>query len=526
MPKTITVNNFNMGTIDTLEPQSLPRGAVSNALNWLTQADRLELRSGYKVYGNKDSSTGKITGYIVAKNSAGTEFAYRTHGQKLERYVSATDTWTELGTNALGTSADGKDISFAEWHPIAGDFVYLNSPYGPFLKIDLSAPDTATDVYNAAKNYKGYIKIAENRMWLWQRTADPTGVYISKINDPEDFTYSSPRVAAEGQIFRQDDGGPMQKIDTYGTKHFCFHKTKTWLLELTADDTNATNQIYRDRVGISSHRGAVSTGDGIYYMDDVDQKDPQIRLLTISESNAEIIPYSISKNISFEKKRVGVDLSDYRFDKACGEEWNDYILFACRTSDSTQNNRVLAYHKKLKSIDILDYWVTVFQILSGTLTGGDPVQNNIIQMFTETSDDSSIISNYVELNKDNLDFSGEKKLKKLRVWGRIGFEQQIKVYAKLDNNADFVELGTISGSDLDASDEVMIGNNVVGTTIIGGESSGEDWSEYVSEINLALGRFNYIILKFEALALGTASVSKVDYFDIRWKSLKLSSNLR
>lgn len=529
MIKRIPIKDFAGGTVDTLEAKSLLRGFASASLNWLTKTDRIALRGGYKTYGNIDTSVGKITGYFVARDSAGTQYQYRTHGKKLEYYVVATDTWTEIGSDILGAGADGKDISFAEYHPTAGDFVYVNSPYGPFLKIDLATPGSATDVYNGSKNYKGYIKIAENRMFLWGATADPSTLYISKIGDPEDFSYSSPRTAGEGTFFRQDDGGVLQNVETYGTKHYCFHEHKTWVVEMTIDDTDATNEIYRDRVGISSHRGSVSTGDGIYYIDDVDRKDPQIKLLSINYQGTEVLPREISKNRQYKNALVGIDLSGYLFDKTCGEEWNDYIIFSCRSADSDQNNKVILFHKKQKSLDILDYWVSVFGILDGDLMGADPVQNNVYSLFTGTDDESNNIANYWEGNKDDLNWSGEKKLKKLIVKGKIGAEQSIKISAYLDD-ADAIELGTISGSSSAVvSSGAIVGRTAIGVNEIGGDDTeGQTYSEFVSQINVAnlIGKFNDIKLRIEATALGVAEISEIEYFDIRIKSQKLISRFR
>ena len=524
-----TITDFQFGIIDTLEPKSLPRGAASASLNWLTQVDRIALRNGYKLYGNDTSGIGKITGLFFAKKSDGTELKFRTHGQVLEYYVTATDTWTEIGTNILGAGADGKDMSFAEWHPIAGDYVYVNSPYGPFIKIDLANPTAASSVYNVAKNYYGYIKIKQNRMWLWGRTADKTGVYISKISDPEDFTYSATRVAGEGNIFRQDDGGPVQTIESYGDEEYCIHTDKTWVITITVDDTNATNVIYRERVGISSFRGAVPTANGIYYIDDSDKANPQIRLLTIPYGMDKVIPVSISKARAYKNKKVGIDLSGYYFDKACGIEYEDYIVFSIRTLVSTQNNTFLLYNKTQGSFDLLNYWASCLAVSSGDLLGGDPVENNVIQFFSNYSDESADITNYWEGNKDDLDWSGEKKLKRLIIKGKIGIEQSIKISVYLDD-ATAIELGTISGSSSSVTGAgiAVVGRTTIGRHEIGGGGSGTDYAEFISEINVAnlIGKFNDLKLRIEATDLGVAEISEIIYKDYRIKSQKLISRFR
>jgi len=71
----------------------------------------------------------------------------------------------------------------------------------------------------------------------------------STANGICDFTKSATRTAGQGFIFRQDENGsPFQNLMSINETEYCFHKTKTWALTLSKDDTVATNYIYRDRV--------------------------------------------------------------------------------------------------------------------------------------------------------------------------------------------------------------------------------------------------------------------------------------
>ncbi|MCL5069666.1 MAG: hypothetical protein M1308_02020, partial [Actinobacteria bacterium] len=120
-----------------------------------------------------------------------------------------------------------------------------------------------------------------------------------------DFTESSPRTAGQGFYQPQGAGGQVQNVETYKDIEYCLHEFMTWFLNITNDDTKANNQIYREKAGIPNIRASVATGEGIYYVDDKDEADVRIRLLTIDPGgSAEIIPFSISDNI---------DLSVYLF---------------------------------------------------------------------------------------------------------------------------------------------------------------------------------------------------------------------
>ena len=45
----IEVKNFTKGLITEIEPQSIPRGALSSSLNWISRGDYVEMRAGSRV---------------------------------------------------------------------------------------------------------------------------------------------------------------------------------------------------------------------------------------------------------------------------------------------------------------------------------------------------------------------------------------------------------------------------------------------------------------------------------------------
>jgi len=627
----VIVKDYIYGQIDTIEARTIPRGACSDGLNWQTKGDKIELVRGYSSLGNESATVKKMTGVYVATQNDGTEIAFRTYGKKLEYLDEDTDTWTEIGTDILGTAADGKDISFAEYQSLAGDQLWVNSPYGPLIKIMLANPGSHTVMYDSTKNHKGYIKIKQGRMFLWGKLSDKTGLYLSHIDkqllsdytsiadenvgtgdgstktftdtlafraagakrtcfgiavtdgtetftdnydgtltgDAEgtgtinyttgaisitfnaapansqaitcdyywedstsdgiaDFTQSATRVAGEGELFRQDDGGVIQSVESYGDEEYCIHKKKTWVLKLTDDDTNATNQIYRDKVGIPYWRASVATGDGIYLIDDSDKSDPQLRLLTVPYLMEKVIPISISKQLKYKNINVGVDLSPFRFNKAVGIEWGDYIIFAFRTTDSTENDRLLVYNKKQKTIDILERYATELAVYNGTLIASDPSVQTVYTLFSGWDDaDQATINNKWEGNEDSLDFNGLKKCKRIIIKGEIQTEQELEVSTSVDNG-DFALAGTIEGDGdyVDSGQEISVGANTIGSREVGGGGAGEVAYKFETNIDLALDKFETIKIKFEATKLGYVSVSEIWFDDIRLKQQKIPLSYR
>lgn len=331
-----------------------------------------------------------------------------------------------------------------------------------------------------------------------------------------DFTYSSPRIAGEGDVFRQDDGGgESMNIATYNSIEYCFHKYKTWKVNLSSDDTTATNLIYRDRVGVSNWQGVAESGRGIYYIDDLNIDNPQLRILTFNVNTEQVVPISMSNSI---------ELKDYRFDRAVGIEWGRFILFACRTKNSDTNDRVLVYDTMWKSFDILDYAISFFAIYNGKLVGGEDNTNNAIELFENFDDNDFFIKNFWESGYDTLKYEGLKKTKKIVIEGEVGVSQILEIYIELDNGG-YSLIGTIrgDGSYVDKSiSRFVIGSEVLGG-VIGGDGSGENVYHYKKMLDISVDKFNKIRYKVKATGIGYVSFSLFGYHDIRLKREKLIS---
>lgn len=176
------VNTFTKGTINAFEDHSIPDGAASDSKNWLTKGDKIELRRGYKVLGTENSGTGSIDGLHVTFKANGTQILYRKRGRKLEYYDTSTSDWIEVGTNLFPAAAANDEASFANYASLAGNQMFVCTPNSGPYKIMTANPGSYTDLTDTAKNFQGYIKIKQNRMFLWNRTKDKTGIYGSYID--------------------------------------------------------------------------------------------------------------------------------------------------------------------------------------------------------------------------------------------------------------------------------------------------------------------------------------------------------
>jgi hypothetical protein len=331
-----------------------------------------------------------------------------------------------------------------------------------------------------------------------------------------DFHESGTRVAGQGFYLPQGEGGDLQLVLSYRDVDYCIHRTTVYRVELTNDDTNATNEVYRLRTGTINARAGVATGEGVYYVDSRDQSGTEIRLLTFSAQNAEVIPVSISLNI---------DLDDFVFDGAAMYEWEDYIIVACRTADSVDsddepiNNRMLLYHRTWKSWDVVDLAVTHLATYNGSLTGAHSYSNNALELFSGFDDDGSSYDNYWESDLDEQKIEELKKSKEVWIKGLIDSDQNIDVYLAIDGG-DFVLLGSISGtgSYVNSGVSVSVGRTTIGKRVVGGSNDEDEITAHPYQRKLPVrrlvGKYQRAKIKFVATELGYASVSEYDFKDI------------
>jgi hypothetical protein len=330
-----------------------------------------------------------------------------------------------------------------------------------------------------------------------------------------DFSKATPRAAGEGFVIRQDDGGgDMMNLGSIGSKEYCFHERKTYEFSVSVDDTQATNQIYRDKVGIPYFRAMSETGDGTLYLDNTDQQNPAVRILTYDQLGQQIVPKSLSDQI---------DLSDYRFEKAVLFTWGDYDCLACRHKDADANQTLFVRNRLWNAWDRLDYCVSCLDTYGGSLISGDSLSNNFLTLFSGVDDDGSEIPNFWTSGKTDLGVSGLKKAHRMLLEGLIGPDQSLEVYLSFDSGQTFSLVKTITGQDSFVSRQsVAVGANTLGSKEIGGGSTDGDITANHFQIDFGVhtDRFEYIQVKFKATGLGWLSISRYKLYDIRRKGQK------
>lgn len=175
-------------------PQRIPKGSSQDELNWITgeQGDNIQLRMGTKLLGKtRNLGVGHITGLAVGERKDGVEipvFSYGVPnvGQKVKYYDATSDDTIEVSTNLLPVEAEADDVTFEPYANLAGYFMYFSSPHSSIYKIHLADPASVLDLQSYT--HRGYIKIRQNRLFLWNNhvknsgAVDPNGLYQSKLD--------------------------------------------------------------------------------------------------------------------------------------------------------------------------------------------------------------------------------------------------------------------------------------------------------------------------------------------------------
>lgn len=250
------IKNWPFGVEDIIEPDSIKPGSVSASLNFLTKGDHRELRRGSKILGD-DAGAGNVTGIFVGVklDTAATEIPLRSRARKIEYYDEATDAWVENGVNVLPAAASGEDVEFDSYASQAGAQVFASSRQSSIYKIMIANPGSITDL--ASTVYRGFLRIKQSRMFLWNRNAasgsgrkDEQNPYLSYIDSQTYTTVTAEAIA--------DLAAATLAFKAGGSKRTCFGI----VLTLTSSGEIFTDNRDGTLSGDAGHTGTINYTTG------------------------------------------------------------------------------------------------------------------------------------------------------------------------------------------------------------------------------------------------------------------------
>lgn len=258
-----TVSQFGGLNTFVKDTKTLKPGIATDSQNWLTAkyGDHIELRRGSLLVGQtRQAGAGKITGLGIGTRYDGTEILRRSRGKKVEYYDLATDDWIEVGSDILGSAADGEDVWIVPYQNLAGANTYFGSPNSGIWKSPEANPGSA--VSQGINNYRfNVFKIGQSRAFAGQRNGttagnkDSTGLYLSYIDKALLSLYTQ----TTGEAYGTGDGATKVFAHSLaavtGTKT-CMYIAVTDGVETFQDDRNG------NMVGTLGGTGTVNYATG------------------------------------------------------------------------------------------------------------------------------------------------------------------------------------------------------------------------------------------------------------------------
>lgn len=185
------VTTLNKGVYSALDAENIPPEAASDALNFISKLDSLELSRGKELVGDLATGAGGTFGLFVGYTATGTAVVFRKISTKIQYLNSGT--WTDIVT---GLTADSH-YTFTAVTTLAGDFVVATGVDGIY-KIPTANPASYRDLYDDTKNQLGKSFFDAGRLIMWDVVADKTGLYLSHIDEANYTTVSSEAIGSSG----------------------------------------------------------------------------------------------------------------------------------------------------------------------------------------------------------------------------------------------------------------------------------------------------------------------------------------
>lgn len=216
------IQAFVSGTHNLLSDEIIPDDAASNSLGWLTEDGHIELMCGRQLQG-QEGAAGKVWEKHTAYKTDNTPVFFRKIWDGTEGKVQYLNgaTWTDVLTGL----SEGP-MTFTNYSSLSGNYVYFGSANDGLYKVVTANPADAVDVYDATKNFKGYMLIDKGRMFMWATETDSTGLYGSHIDAQDSDVYTTVSAEAIGSLGSTNYTGTLG-FKSGGSTRTCFGVTFT-----------------------------------------------------------------------------------------------------------------------------------------------------------------------------------------------------------------------------------------------------------------------------------------------------------
>lgn len=323
----------------------------------------------------------------------------------------------------------------------------------------------------------------------------------SNSNGVTDFTHSATRLASEGFLVPQDEGGTAILTVLIGPngEYVSIKENTSYIFIMDSTDLLPSNDILRKNIGVKSLRGAYSSSLGIVFIDTSNPERPEMKLLEKNVLGDKLVPKLLFPHFDF---------GNYEYDDATIDSYEGFITVFCKTIGADNNDRLLLCDIENKTVDILSYSGRTLAN-DGTKTYmGSSVTEDVYELFTGFDDDTFDIDAYWIGKNEGWGSEDLKKYREIWLKGSISKNQGYQVFVDYDN-AGFQLVGTILGtaSYVDFSSPQSIGSNFIGSAQVGGDTLDNIFPYFTSIKLKKVPKFRVRRIKFVPTGIGYVDVS-------------------
>lgn len=204
-------------------------------------------------------------------------------------------------------------------------------------------------------------------------------VFVSKINDPTDFSFAASRAAGEGDIISMPyGGGDITDVQTQESQFYAFKGSYVEAVSYSQDTNDLPD---RDplKAGIGSAGKTIRGADDIYFIT-ADKQFTSIGRVKLTDVRPQTL--NIGDKIDRFLQSCGID------DIGRGIEIGEKVYIPLKsTTDRTDNDIVLVYNRNTKTFEgIWDLAVFAFEKWNGKYLFGESDGPNVYEMLVGNAD--------------------------------------------------------------------------------------------------------------------------------------------
>lgn len=315
---------------------------VNNSKNCrVNETGALEPRFGTKLLGTSSSATTPIMSMGKFANNDGTDILLRSYGTVLQFYHTTNLAWTDLATGFT----TGKIFGF-EMDEISSDgqpYLYYCNGVENYARWDGNQTTKTPTEYAAAPKGNVLHRTDNARMMIANVPAAYSTIYVSKTDNPIDFTYSTPRVATDGAVINV--GNVVNGLGQLGDKIYWFCKRLIgWITFTQTPEYSGGYDIIQIRPEVDGG----PTGDDVGCVSQLAVMKYDNKILFVSPTGMIKDLGSVVQHAVFQAEYIGdpikPDLDNANMSSAAGIVYKGKAYVAAKKDDdSTFNDRIFVY---------------------------------------------------------------------------------------------------------------------------------------------------------------------------------------